>query len=46
MTPEQAGNVIGLLSDILAVLRFCFSAVAVGTGVTLAGFIVLLFTKH
>lgn len=46
MTPEQAGDVIALLSDILAALRFCFSAIAVGTGVTLAGFIVSFFTKH
>lgn len=46
MTPEQAGDVIALLSDILAALRFCLSAIAVGTGVTLAGFIVLFFTKH
>ena len=46
MTPEQAGEIISLLSDVLDILRACFAALAVGTGVILSGFIALFVSER
>lgn len=48
MTPEQAAQALeylAILPDVLTALRQLFAAVAVGTGFTIAGFIVLSM-KH
>lgn len=46
MTAEQAVEALTLLSDILDTVRFCFAAIAVGTGVSLAGALALFLIEH